>query len=544
MEVKFDNNFVYVKTPYSDRNFVSQGLNGVWVKSKNGYRFPKNLHAMRELLRSYPQLRDNYSFVEAGKHMKSVQETFLELKKVENADGDGRLRPYQRVDVNYLKQLPSAGIFNEPRTGKTPTSIILMKEMNFQSTLVICPASLIWNWKKEFEKWYPTVSTFVVNGTPKQREQILQEFDKYLELTQPCVLIVSKDTWKKEYENWEKYTFDAVFVDEAHFLRNYKTKQSEAVFAVKAEHRYALTGTPTVKHSKDIWAILHFLYPEKFPSYWQFVDRYYVVEDTGYGKEIGEVKKAREAELQELVGFISVQRKRNEVMNWLPDKQKITHYAKMEKKQQKLYDAMVDVMFIDDEESEIIVDVANVLSQLLRLRQLCLDPRLLGFKETGAKTNALLEWLDDNREPVVIMSTFTSYFDIVKPEMEALGLKVGRLDGKMSNEEKDKAATNFQNGKTDVLLCNIISAGVGFTLDRAKVVIFMDKAWNPADNQQAEDRITPVSEERNHAHEIISFVIQDTVDEYINNMLEQKKTLTDVVNEGGREAINKLLGRP
>jgi SNF2 family DNA or RNA helicase len=332
-----------------------------------------------------------------------------------------------------------------------------------------------------------------------------------------------------------------VFVDEAHFLRNYKTKQSEAVFAVKAEHRYALTGTPTVKHSIDIWAILHFLYPEKFPSYWQFVDRYYVVDDSGYGKEIGEVKVARKDELQELIGFISVQRKRNEVMSWLPEKSKINHYAKMDKKQQKIYDEMADVMFVEDD--DIVVDVASVLTQLLRLRQLCLDPRLLGFKETGAKTNALLEWLDDNREPVVIMSTLTSYFDIVKPEIEKLGLKVGRLDGKMSNAEKDQAATDFQNGQIDVLLCNIISAGVGFTLDKAKVVIFMDKAWNPADNEQAEDRITPVSQERNHAHEVISFVIQDTVDEYINDMLDRKKTLTDVVNNGGREAVLKLLGK-
>jgi SNF2 family DNA or RNA helicase len=145
MQMKLGKDFFYIKTPYKDRAFVSQGLNGVWTKKESMYRFPKNLHAMRELMRSYPELKTNYGFVEAGKKIRSNQEKFLELKNQEDIEGHEQLRPYQRVDVNYLKQMPGAGIFNEPRTGKTPTSIILMQEMEFKSTLVICPASLIWN---------------------------------------------------------------------------------------------------------------------------------------------------------------------------------------------------------------------------------------------------------------------------------------------------------------------------------------------------------------------------------------------------------------
>jgi SNF2 family DNA or RNA helicase len=217
--------------------------------------------------------------------------------------------------------------------------------------------------------------------------------------------------------------------------------------------------------------------------------------------------------------------------------------VQMEGKQLKIYNEMKNDMMIEAEEEEHSWDTAMVLTQLLRLRQLCLDPRLLGFKETGAKTKALLEWLDDNREPVVVMSMFTSYFDLIQSDIEKMGLKVGRIDGKMSNAEKDKTATDFQSGKVDVLLCNIISAGVGFTLDKAKVILFLDKAWNPSDNEQAEDRITPTTESKNHAHEIISLIAADSVDEYINELLEHKKSLTDVVNHGGREAIKNLLGR-
>jgi SNF2 family DNA or RNA helicase len=537
MQVKLGSDFFFAKTPYKDRIFVSQGLNGVWSKKEGMYRFPKNLHAMRELLKSYPELLEDEIFIEAGKKIKQNQDRFLQLKQLEDTFGDPRLRPYQRTDVNYLKELPAAGIFNEPRTGKTPTSILLMKEKQFKRVLVVCPASLIWNWAKEFNNWYPEIAVSVISGAPKQRKKVYEVFEQE---GRRKVLIVSKDTWKSEPLN---LMFDAAFIDEAHFLRNQKTAQTKAVHEIQAHHKFALTGTPTVKHGSDIWGILHFLYPKKFPSYWQFLERYFVITQDHFGyREIGDVKEGRKAELQELIGFISVQRKREEVMKWLPEKQYITHYAKMETKQQKIYNDMAEDMLAYDEELENMVDTALVLTQLLRLRQLCLDPRLLGFKETGAKTKALLEWLDNNREPVVIMSMFSSYFDLVQKDIEKLGLKVGRIEGKMSNKEKDDTVASFQDGKIDVLLCNIISAGVGFTLDKAKVIIFMDKAWNPSDNQQAEDRITPTTEEKNHAHEIISIVVPDSVDERINTILEHKQSMTDVVNNGGREAIRKLLG--
>lgn len=338
--------------------------------------------------------------------------------------------------------------------------------------------------------------------------------------------------------------FDGLIVDECHRLRNFKTKQSECVFRLGklANKKLALTGTPAVKGAQDFYGILHFLYPTRFNSYWQFVERYFVVTEDYMGhRELGDVKAGRKDEFKELIGFISVQRKREDVMKWLPEKQRITIYSQMDKKQLKMYNDMAEDMLAIDEDVE--VDTALVLTQFLRLRQICLDPRLLGFKEAGAKTKALLEWLDDNREPVVIMSMFTSYYDLIQQDIEKLGLKVGRLDGKMSNAQKDQAATDFQAGKIDVLLCNILSAGVGFTLDKAKVILFMDKAWNPSDNEQAEDRVVPTTEEKNHAHEIISFVIENTVDERINDILEHKKSMTDIVNNCDREAIKKLLGR-
>lgn len=548
MKFKLTPHYVWVKTPYDQKDLVRHELNGVWSKKEGMYKFPRNIHAMRELVKYFPQLRTDMSYIEAGKRMVGARDHALKLKSRVDCAGDTRLRPYQRVDVDYLKRLPSALIANEPRTGKTPTSIILMKELSMsydmKKFLVIAPASLTLNWEKEIETWWKgELGVYLIKGTLKKRGALYDQFKKD---TGVNVLIISKDTWKNDFQDcWQdsKCEFDAVFVDEAHYLRNSDTTQSKAVYRVKAKRRYALTGTPTIKHAIDIFGILKFLYPDRFTSYWQFAERYFVMSEDMWGhKQIGAIKEHRKAELQEMLGFMGVQRKRSEVMSWLPEKQYITHYCGMDKKQEKLYKQMLDDFIVQIEEDEnTFVDASNVLVQLTRLRQLCLDPRLLGFDVRGTKTDNLLEWLDNNREPIVIMSMFTSYLQLIKPEIEKLGLKVGEINGQMSSSDKERAKVDFQEGRLDILLCNIISAGVGFTLDRAKVILFTDKAWNPAENEQAEDRITPTTKEKNHAHEIVSFVVSGTVDERMDSILKDKKSMTDLINEGGREAIRRLL---
>jgi SNF2 family DNA or RNA helicase len=413
-----------------------------------------------------------------------------------------------------------------------------MKERGTKRNLVVAPASLVHNWKKEVERWYPEAMCHVIEGTPLKREARWKY--PYIQDV-PYVYIVSKDTVKQDIKIAKETVFDTCFVDECHFLRNPKTAQSKAIYQIKAERRYALTGTPSVKSAMDIWGILHFLYPQKFSSYWDFFNRYIETRKNwaGYDEIIG-VKPHRKDELEELIGFISVQRKRKEVMEWLPDKERITIHCKMEGKQLKLYNQMKDDFLASDEEGNE-VDTPGVLSQLMRLRQICLDPTLLELKAPSAKTEALLEYLENNSDPVVIMSMFTSYLEMLKEKLQNLEEKVGEINGKMSNHEKEKNAMAFQNGDTRILLCNIISAGTGFTLDRAETILFTDYPYNPSELEQAEDRITPTTEARIHKHTIVSFVCSDSVDEKIQKIIENKKSLTDVINEGGREAIKRLL---
>lgn len=534
--MKMDSNHIYIQLPYDMRDIAKHTLNGVWSRKQMAWRFPKSTHALDEIAHHFPPLtqtvawQDNYTKLTEGRRR------LKELKKqqsTEDTPNTQDLRPYQAQDIQYLASIPNAGIFNQPRTGKTPTMIRTIRKRRAMRSIIICPASLQYNWKAEIERWHPSATVHLYVGTPKQREQQLEDFKQ--PRIYPAYLIVSKDTAKRDVEKLS-FEHDVCVVDEAHYLRNSDTKQSQAVYTLGylARHRYALTGTPTVKHPADIFGILKFLYPHKFTSYWQFVERYFHMDDNGFGKILGNPKLHRIEELQDLVDAMSTQRLRKDVMQWLPDKTRHTHLCNMDTKQRKLYQDMLDDFLVKNGDTEI--DAQNVLAQLTRLRQICLDPSLIGLNSiASAKTDALLEAIEDGTysgtEPVIIMSMFTSYLHQLKPQIEKLGKRVAMITGDMSNKEKNDTAQAFQRGETDVLLCNIISAGTGFTLDKGEVIIFTDKAWNPSDNEQAEDRITPTQTTRNHKHFIVSFVCENSIDQKINALLDNKQSLTSIINE-------------
>jgi SNF2 family DNA or RNA helicase len=201
--------------------------------------------------------------------------------------------------------------------------------------------------------------------------------------------------------------FDGMIVDEGHFLNSYKSQQSKAVYRIgkKADKRMILTGTPVKNEGSEIYGILHFLYPSRFSSYWAFVERYFKTWDSPWGvREVSGYK--RKEELQEILDLISVQRKRSEVMQWIPPKQYQTIALQMDSKQRKAYDEMLHMFTVEEAD----LDAPSVLAQLTRLRQICLAPELLNIAAPSAKEQFILEWLENNpNEQVIIFSNFSSY---------------------------------------------------------------------------------------------------------------------------------------
>lgn len=497
---------------------VAQKLGGTLLKSKGVFHIPNTIGAWRELYKA------GFPVLEQGKEARKTSELWAELKESTPPPYINKeLREYQRKDANFLLHRDTAANFSEMRTGKTPIMCEVVKQMDVK-TIIVCPSSLVLNWTDELKKW-ADIEAIVIKGTPKKREKLYKQYKE-----QGNVLVISKDTLKRDISIIKKLAYQMVIVDEAHFLRKYQTQQSQAVYAVSKEcnYRYAITGTPATSAPDDIFGILKFLQPSKYLSYWQFVERYFTIKEGMFGKQVGSfLNDARKREYHEIIQDISVQRKRKDVMKWLPPKQKQKIRLDMEPKQAKAYKEMLDTFEIE----ETGLDASTVLAQLTRLRQITSAPSALGLSFNGIKEKFILEWLENNpNEQVLIFSNFSTYLRDFYKRLQLAKYRTGIITGENSKESRRATVEAFQEGTIQIIVANIEAAGVGLTMDAAGTAIFLDRSFLPALNDQAEDRIIATTEGSNKNALVIDLMCNGSVDEKIIGIVERKESVTQIVN--------------
>lgn len=504
--------FVYFKA--NDR--LAYKLGATFLKSTQEWRVPKTLGSLRELWKEGLPI-EVYGKAKRNQHERALQdkEGNAELMKRMSE----KLRPYQKQDASFLLQRNNLASFSEMRTGKSPTLCEVLQQRH-KKTIIVCPSSLVLNWREELLNW-TDADVFIGKGTPKKREEVYLDFHMATDFS---VLILSKDMVRMDALKIQTMSFEVMLVDEAHFLRNHRSKQSQAIFTLgkNADFRYALTGTPATNSPIDVYGILKYLEPDAYPSYWQFAERYFELDDSGFGKTIGGFKnKERKKEFHEVISSLSVQRKRVEVMKWLPPVQYQTIPLEMSKQQRNAYESMLDTFEVDD------VSASTVLAQLTRLRQITLAPSILKIDAPSVKRDFLLEWLEDNpTSQVVIFSNFSSYLRELKKEIPNSALITGEED----TSKRYDTVTRFQRGNIRVILANIEAGGTGLTLDNADAVIFLDRSYNPSSNAQAESRIIPTTEDSNMSCLVLDLVCEDSVDERIIDMVKKKQSITQIVN--------------
>lgn len=501
--------FIYI--PQNDLTGTqAEALSGVYQKAKQAYRIPYTLGALRELHRL------GFSVTQDGMTLKKHLEHRNRLKSSPHVTDTSHLRSYQQQDVQFLLHGSGAN-FSEPRTGKTPTMCEVLETLQ-KKTVILCPASLVVNWQDEIHRFTDLQAVAVMGTLTKRKKLYTSEWD---------VLVLSKDTAKQDVDLLTHLDYDVVVVDEAHFLRNIKTQQSQAVYRIgsRATYRYALTGTPATNAPQDVFGILKFLEPEKYPSYWQFVERYFTVEEGRFGRQIGQYRSpSRQKEFQEIVEAISTQRKRRDVMKWLPDTTFQTVRLEMDTKQRKAYNEMLEFFEVEGTD----ISAPSVLAQMTRLRQLTTCPSTLGLTVPSAKEQFLLEWVQDNpTTPVIIFSTFSSYLKDLHTKLKGAQI----ITGSTPKDERARIVKNFQEGTFTVLLANIEAAGTGLTLDRAEVAIFLDRSYTPTSNDQAQDRLVATTQTAQQKAHVIDLVVKDTIDEKILKLVKEKKNITQIVND-------------
>jgi SWI/SNF-related matrix-associated actin-dependent regulator 1 of chromatin subfamily A len=521
MIINHDDDFIYLKA--NSKEAISLGA--AFVNSLKAYKMPISISSIESLK-------------DAGFDVSSVSTLYEDLKmqldkgiKIkEKADTEGLevLRPYQRVDVEFIKNHQNVAIFNEQRTGKTPTILSAVKD-KIGTGIIICPSGLKLNWQMEYDKWVGKGVAKIIKGTPLKRKKDYKDFYEGVY----NVIIISYETFRRDVEHLSDLLkeIDVMIIDEAHRLRNHDTQQSRAIHELskKAKHIYPMTGTPAVNHPSDVYGILRLVYPKRYRSYWQFIERYFGYTEGPFGRELLGFNKGREKEFQEILQKVSIQRKRRDVMSWIP---KVTHrdiYLELDTKQNKYYNQIMKEFMYGEN------IIPNTLAQLTRLRQVCLDPKMLMLESTSPKTEFIKEYLKDNPdEKIIVFSMFTSYLNALKKELPDAVL----LTGEQTQEQKQHAVNQIQSGESNVMLANIIAGGTGWTLDNVDTVIFTDKSYNPVDNEQAADRFIPTDPNKEYgAKQILSLKMEKTVDAKIDRMIQDKINVIKYVNDYGVNAL-------
>lgn len=437
------------------------------------------------------------------------------------------LRPYQEEDLTTITRHTSFGIFNEQRTGKTPTSIMAMEQNNYEHLLIVCPASMLYKWKQEYEAW--TGKTALIVPSPAVIKK------KGLDTTVPALIVnyenlrgSSQDTYVLKYIA-HNFKPDGLIVDEAHRCKDRHTLNFRAINSFnKVKYRYYLTGTPAPNRPHEVWSILHFIDPTTFTSYWKFIEEYFTVADEVVSmwqppvKVIGDFKDGAKGRLANLLNQYSIQRKRRDVMPWLPKEEAPTIIKLTPTPTQKKYITQLkDEFRVEDIECE------STLVSLTRMRQVCAAPKILGLKGSSPKIDWVAQYLKDYPDKsVIIFSNSRKLLSLVSCEC---GCKL--ITGSTDLKERHNYISAFQNNIINVLGIQTQAGKEGLTLDKADVTIFLDVYPPAADYNQAKDRMVATTINNVKPKEIIHLMMAGTYDEQLYSLVRHNISQTEVIND-------------
>ena len=431
------------------------------------------------------------------------------------------LRPYQKTGFQWLKTLDNyrfGGILaDDMGLGKTIQVISMLvsykenQEENKKTSLVVSPSSLALNWKNEIERY--------------------------------DVIVTSYDLLKRDIEIYKEknYTFRFIIADEAQYLKNNNAKNAKAIKQIKADSRFALTGTPIENSLAELWSIFDFVMPGYLFSYKKFKSTY----ETAIVKDNDEdaIKK-----LKMLIEPFVLRRTKKEVLTELPEKTITVLKNEMGEEQRKIYlsylvrtkqELQDEINSNGYERSQI-----KILAALTRLRQICCHPSLFidNYKEPCSKLEQCMEILEDGitaGHKILLFSSYTSMFEIIEKELKNRNIKYFKLTGATKVDERVDLVDEFnQNDEIKVFLISLKAGGTGLNLIGADMVIHYDPWWNISAENQATDRAYRIGQKNNV--QVYKLITKDSIEEKIYDLQQRKATLTDNMLDTKTTFISKL----
>jgi SNF2 family DNA or RNA helicase len=436
------------------------------------------------------------------------------------------LFPYQKEDVDRLLSTKEGFLnFSEMGTGKTPVALGLTKLGGYKKTLIVCPKTLRWEWARQIQDWMDLDPTVSRKGCMSRLDELADQYTG--DSPDNPFFIVNYETFRNEMHRTllKLIDFDLAILDEAHKLRNGDTKMFRGVkefFDIHTDTRVlAMTGSPIVNRPDDLYSLLELARPNQFPHEFRlaFMDEFcYVYRRHGRKPKVLAVKNPER--LQGVIKSFSIQRMKKEVLKFLPDKYYRVVQLEMDPKQREVYDKAKKELLIELDNGETLKS-ASILALLIRLRQLNLEPRILGLSDVPSiKTDFLNELMDEmGDQKLVIFSTFESYISILERDLAGVNKIV--ITGKTPSEHRNYLVKKFQEDNSCKLaLGTMQTMGEGLTLTSASNVILMDRWWAPTVNDQAVDRLHRIGQK--NPVQVILPVIKNTIDSSLDAILKRK----------------------
>lgn len=489
--------------------------------------------------------------------------TMLEPNDQFPCDGyDERLYPFQRVGAEFLVTANDALLGDQMGTGKTIQAIAALRKTGALPALIVCPNSVKSNWRREFETWFQDVIPFVIEGTPTHKARVLEEIASCDH--NKIVVIVNFESTRllsrlspygsmalrkcrqcdsrfgemniriSQCETHIKalnlIPFKTVIVDEAHMMKDPKSKQTRACWALMhgstVEYRWAMTGTPIANNVGDLWSIMHGVHRSEYGSRVKFVDRYCLTSWSSFGglNIVGLHPEHRE----EFDSFFEPRFRRTPkelVLKQLPPKIRTRRYVQMSPKQRKAYEE-ISSQFLAWVDNGNILTVADFLSQRIRLMQLASSYVKIEYDVPGdwhtmhvelcdpsPKVNELIEIICElGDKQVVVAAEQRRLIELAADRLTKMGIEPVLITGAVPQWQRDQNLRAFQSGKARVLMFTIKAGGVGLTMTAADTIVFLQRSDSMVNNLQAEDRVHRIGSERHDSVNIIDIVTEGTIE--------------------------------
>jgi SNF2 family DNA or RNA helicase len=460
----------------------------------------------------------------------------------------GTLRPYQERGLSWLHFLARLGLggilADDMGLGKTAQTLsLLLTERSVAGdsvlpTLLVCPMSLVSNWQKEALRFAPSLRVYVHHGGARRRE------DEFLAAVADADLVITTyGTALRDLGALRDIAWGRMVCDEAQAIKNSGTRQAQAVRAIPARTRLALTGTPVENHLAELWSIMDFCNPGLLGPAKRFRRRF---------QEPIEVRQDPDATaaLKRATGPFVLRRLKTDksIISDLPEKNEMKVWCTLTAEQATLYQAVVEDMMAVIEDSEGIQRRGNVISAMTKLKQVCNHPahllkdgsRLPGRSGKLARLEELTEEIIEDGDKALIFTQYAEFGSMLQPYLAAqLDRPVLWLHGGLAKAKRDELVERFQQDDEPTLfLLSLKAAGTGLNLTAANHVIHFDRWWNPAVEDQATDRAFRIGQSRNV--QVRKFICTGTLEEKIDAMIERKKALASSVVGTGEEWISEM----